>query len=61
MEIDVADTVLGKHRAVQKREMMASVATMSKEELDELQKKIDSCKTLMMNDAVQTKRPRLNM
>ena len=44
-EIDIADTVLGRHRAVQKREMMASVATMSKEELDELQKKIDNCKT----------------
>ena len=44
LEIDIKDTELGRHAEMKRREMFASLPTMSKEERDRLQKELDSFK-----------------
>ena len=43
MEIDMKDTALGRHEAVMKRELMASVPKMSPEELQALKAEVEAC------------------
>ena len=42
MRINIEDTALGRHRATMKRQLVSSVATMSKVELANLRKEIDT-------------------
>lgn len=59
-ELEIGDTALGRLRDLKKRELIASVAVMSKDELDLLQKEINDCTGSdlgMTEDQTQTSSP----
>ena len=44
--IEVRDTALGRHREMKKRELLASIALMTEQELESVQQKINNVKSV---------------
>ena len=43
LKIDIEDTALGRHRATMKRQLFASVTTMSAKDREDLKRELNSC------------------
>ena len=57
MKIELKDTVLGRHRTTMKRQLFASVTTISTKDREELQRELDSCNVASTPQCVEEDPP----